>query len=75
VRELDAAVAVLRNLKLSDISYPASYANPPAGVKLVMEAMCVLKGVPPKMVGAAGQKTADFWEPGKKMLQVAKGRG
>ena len=70
---LDAAVAVLRNLKLSDISEVAKYANPPGGVKLVMEAMCVLKGVPPKMVGAAGQKTADFWEPGKKMLQDAKG--
>merc|ERR1719506_695249 len=61
---LDAAVAVLKNLKLSDLSEVAKYANPPAGVKLVMEAMCVLKGVPPKMVGAAGQKTADFWEPG-----------
>ena len=70
---LDAAVAVLRNLKLSDISEVAKYANPPGGVKLVMEAMCVLKGVPPKMVGAAGQKTADYWEPGKKMLGDAKG--
>ena len=70
---LDAAVAVLRNLKLSDLSEVAKYANPPAGVKLVMEAMCVLKAVPPKMVGAAGQKVADYWEPGKKMLADAKG--
>ena len=31
--------AVLRNLKLSDLSEVAKYANPPAGVKLVMEAM------------------------------------
>ena len=65
----------LRKLKLSDISYPARFSNPPAGVKLVMEAMCLLKGVPPKMVRAEGQKMADFWEPGKKMLWVAKGRG
>ena len=53
----------------------ATYANPPPRIKLVIEAMCVLKGVRPKMVRAAGQKTVDFWEPGKKMLQVAKGRG
>ena len=40
---LDAAVAVLRNLKLSDLSEVAKYTNPPAGCKLTMEAMCVLK--------------------------------
>ena len=31
---LDAAVAVLKNLKLSDLSEAAKYANPPGGVKL-----------------------------------------
>ena len=70
---LDAAVAVLRNLKQSDLSEVAKYANPPAGVKLVIEAMCVMKGVQPKKVGAAGAKVDDYWEPGKKMLQDAKG--
>jgi len=70
---LDAAVSVLRNLKLSDLSEVAKYANPPAGVKLVTEAMCVLKAIPPKMVGPVGQKTPDYWEPGKKMLSDAKG--
>jgi len=70
---LDAAVAVLRNLKLSDLAEVAKYTNPPAGCKLTMEAMCVLKQVPPKKVGAAGSKVDDYWEPGKKMLQDAKG--
>merc|ERR1719446_1847215 len=65
---LDAAVAVLKNLKLSDLSEAGKYQNPPAGVKLTMEAMCVLKNVPPKMEGAAGAKVANYWEPGKKML-------
>eukprot|EP00966_Prymnesium_polylepis_P070267 1633488-Prymnesium_polylepis.1 len=37
-----------------------------------MEAMCVLKNVPPKKVGAAGQKVDDYWEPGKKMLANGK---
>lgn len=59
---LDAAVAVLRNLKLSDLSEVAKYTNPPGGCKLTMEAMCVLKQVPPKKVGAAGSKTDDYCE-------------
>ena len=29
--------------------------------------------VAPKKVGAAGSKVDDYWEPGKKMLQDAKG--
>ena len=66
---------MLKNLKLSDLDEAAKYANPPAGVKLTMEAMCVLKAVPPKMVKAprAAKKVADYWEPGKKMLADAKG--
>ena len=51
---LDAAVAVLKNLKLSDLSEAAKYANPPGGVKLTMEAMCVLKNVPPMIKDPAG---------------------
>ena len=73
---LDAAVAVLKNLKLSDLGEAAKYANPPGGVKLTMEAMCVLKNVPPKMVAAEGQppgtKVADYWQAGKKMLADGK---
>merc|ERR1719230_1641453 len=49
VPALDAAVAVLKNLKVSDLSEAGKYQNPPGGVKLTMEAMCVLKNVPPKM--------------------------
>merc|ERR1719197_1708747 len=68
---LDAAVAVLKNLKLSDLSEAAKYSNPPGGVKLTMEAMCVLKNVPPTMIkdpAGGPKKVADFWDPGKKML-------
>ena len=52
-----AAVAVLRNLKQSDLSEVAKYANPPAGVKLVIEAMCVMKGVQPKRKPGEGVVT------------------
>jgi len=72
---LDAAVAVLKNLKLSDLSEAAKYANPPGGVKLTMEAMCVLKNVPPAMIkdpAGGPKKVADYWDPGKKMLADGK---
>ncbi|KAG8459526.1 hypothetical protein KFE25_012861 [Diacronema lutheri] len=72
---LDEAVQCLRDLKLSDISEVAKYANPPGGVKLVVEAICVIRNIPPKMEASADGKgkTANYWEPGKKMLADAKG--
>jgi dynein heavy chain len=72
---LDAAVAVLKNLKLSDLSEASKYAQPPGGVKLTMEAMCVLKGVKPTMVkdpNGGPKKVADYWIPGKAMLANGK---
>lgn len=72
---LDEAVQCLRDLKLNDISEVAKYANPPGGVKLVVEAICVIRNVQPKMeVSADGKgKLANYWEPGKRMLADAKG--
>jgi len=72
---LDAAVAVLKNLKLSDLSEASKYANPPGGVKLTMEAMCVLKNVPPAKIkdpNGGAKKVDDYWDPGKKMLANGK---
>jgi dynein heavy chain len=65
---LDEAVKVLQNLKASDISEVAKYANPPALVKLVIEALCVMFQIAPAKVGEAGKKVDDYWQPGKKLL-------
>ena len=45
--------------------------SPPAGVKLVMEAVCVMNQVSGEKVADPdnpGQKKIDFWKPAQKML-------
>lgn len=41
---LEAALAALDTLKPADITIVKSMKNPPTGVRLVLEAVCVLKG-------------------------------
>lgn len=45
--------------------------HPPHGVKLVIEAMCIMKGIKPKRLPGEkpGTKVDDYWEPGKALLQ------
>ena len=40
---LEAAVTALDTLKSSDITLVRAMVNPPQGVKMVMEAVCILK--------------------------------
>lgn len=45
--------------------------SPPSGVKLVMEAVCILKGVKPDRIpdpSGSGKKIEDYWGPSKKLL-------
>ena len=45
--------------------------SPPGGVKLVLEAVCVLKGIKPERIpdpSGTGKKVEDFWGPSKRML-------
>ncbi len=45
--------------------------SPPAGVRLVMEAVCILKGLKPDKIpdpGGSGKKIEDFWGPSKRLL-------
>lgn len=42
---LDAALSALDTLKPADITVVKSMKNPPLGVKLVLEAVCVIKGI------------------------------
>ena len=42
---------------------------PPNGVRIVMEAICVLKEIKPeKVADANGKKVEDYWPPAKKLL-------
>lgn len=44
---LNAALAALNTLKPSDITIVKSMKNPPSAVKLVLEAVCVIRGIRP----------------------------
>ncbi len=43
--------------------------NPPPGVRLVMEAVCVMKGIKPERItDPNGKKIDDYWKPSQKIL-------
>ncbi|WIA11828.1 hypothetical protein OEZ85_011917 [Tetradesmus obliquus] len=71
---LDAAVASLKNLSRNDVVEVRSLQNPPAGVKMVMEATCIMFDEKPKMKddpNKMGKKIPDYWEASKKLLNDA----
>lgn len=45
--------------------------RPPNGVRITVEAVCIMKGVKAKKVAGdkPGVKVDDYWEPGKALLQ------
>lgn len=67
---LEAALAALDTLKPADITIVKAMKSPPAGVRLVMEAVCVLKGVKPDKVQdpTTGQIVDDYWPASIKLL-------
>ncbi|KAJ8963034.1 hypothetical protein NQ314_005606 [Rhamnusium bicolor] len=67
---LEAAVDALNTLKPADITLVKSMKNPPSGVKLVMEAICVMKSIKPerKPDPGSGRMVEDFWGPSTKLL-------
>ncbi|KAI4897350.1 hypothetical protein NFI96_018346 [Prochilodus magdalenae] len=68
---LESALAALDTLTPQDITVVKSMKSPPAGVKLVMEAICILKGIKPDRIpdpSGSGKKVEDFWGPAKKLL-------
>ncbi|XP_037242845.1 dynein heavy chain 1, axonemal [Falco rusticolus] len=68
---LDAALASLRNLNKSDVTEVRAMQRPPLSVKMVIEAVCIMKGIKPKRVAGEklGSKVDDYWEPGRNLLQ------
>ena len=68
---LNAAIAALDTIKTADIKLVQSFKNPPAAVKLVMEAVCVALDVKPAKVpdpAGTGKKIDDYWAPSKLLL-------
>lgn len=67
---LEEAIQALNTLKPADITLVKSMKNPPEVVKLVMAAVCVIKGVMPDRVNdpGTGKKIIDYWGPSKRVL-------
>jgi dynein heavy chain len=68
---LAAAVECLNKLKKADLDEVKSLTTPPGGVKLTMEAACIMFGHKPVMKNdpdKIGKKYADYWETAKKTL-------
>ena len=51
---LEAALSSLRSLNKNDVIEVRAMTRPPQGVRMVIEAVCIMKGVKPKKV--AGDK-------------------
>ncbi|TPX33936.1 hypothetical protein SeMB42_g07413 [Synchytrium endobioticum] len=68
---LESALEALNTLKPQDITMIKSMKNPPAAVKLVMEAICIMKDVKPARIkdpSGSGKMVDDFWGPAQKVL-------
>ncbi|KIZ07415.1 Dynein heavy chain 17, axonemal [Monoraphidium neglectum] len=67
---LEAALRALDTLTKNDITEVKGMKSPPSGVKLVLEAVCILKGVKPVRLKDTntGQMVDNYWEASKKML-------
>jgi dynein heavy chain len=68
---LEAAMAALNTLTKGDVTEVKAMKNPPGGVKLVMEAVCILKGIKCEMVKdpeGGLKKVPDYWGPSQKLL-------
>lgn len=68
---LEAALAALNTLTAADITVVKSMKSPPKGVRLVMEAVCILKDVKPDRIPdpqGSGKMIEDYWGPSKRIL-------
>eukprot|EP00118_Oscarella_pearsei_P019988 m.215265 g.215265 ORF g.215265 m.215265 type:complete len:3605 (+) comp39831_c0_seq13:113-10927(+) len=68
---LNAALSALNTLKPSDISLVKAMKNPPSAVKLVMEAVCIMKAIKAERKpdpSGSGKMIEDFWGPSQKLL-------
>lgn len=68
---LENALNALNTLTKNDITEVKALKNPPSGVKIVMEAVCILKGIKPKRINDPNnpvKKIDDYWPPSQALL-------
>ena len=63
------ALGALDTLSAKDIGEIKAMKNPPGPVKLVLQAVCIMKGIKPNRVkDESGKMAEDFWGPSVKMV-------
>ncbi|CAK9071077.1 unnamed protein product [Durusdinium trenchii] len=63
------ALSALDTLSAKDIGEIKAMKNPPGPVKLVLQAVCIMKGIKPNRVkDESGKMAEDFWGPSVKMV-------
>jgi hypothetical protein len=66
---MNEALAALDTIKEADITYIKKLGNPPAAIKLVLEAVCViLEAKPAKIKDDSGKMVNDYWKPSVALL-------
>eukprot|EP01063_Lacrimia_lanifica_P030854 TRINITY_DN4987_c0_g4_i2.p1 TRINITY_DN4987_c0_g4~~TRINITY_DN4987_c0_g4_i2.p1 ORF type:complete len:4157 (+),score=1788.38 TRINITY_DN4987_c0_g4_i2:76-12546(+) len=66
---LEKSLEVLQTLQKKEIAEVGSYPNPPIGVRLTMQGVCIMFRDAPAMVGEAGKKKQeDYWPKAKARL-------
>jgi dynein heavy chain len=67
---LNSAVDALKSLSKGDIGEIKAMKSPPKGVKLVMEAVCIMFDLKPDRVTSEDGKSKvnDYWKPAQKLL-------
>uniref|UniRef100_A0A1A9UMG0 Dynein axonemal heavy chain 7 n=1 Tax=Glossina austeni TaxID=7395 RepID=A0A1A9UMG0_GLOAU len=71
---LNAALAALNTLTTADIAVVKTMKSPPIGVRIVMEAVCILKDIKPERIpnpSGVGM-IEDYWGPSKRLLSDIK---
>ena len=72
---MNEALAALDTIKEADINYIKKLGNPPAAIKLVLEAICViLDAKPAKVKDESGKMVNDYWKPSVALMNE-KARG
>ena len=70
---MDRALAAVRALRKADITEVKSMSNPPNGVRVVMQVVCMMMGVPPQKIpdplpNNPGHTKSDYWQPAQRYL-------
>eukprot|EP01105_Mastigella_eilhardi_P025496 TRINITY_DN6953_c0_g1_i1.p1 TRINITY_DN6953_c0_g1~~TRINITY_DN6953_c0_g1_i1.p1 ORF type:complete len:4254 (+),score=1253.29 TRINITY_DN6953_c0_g1_i1:29-12763(+) len=67
---LEAAEKALNTISRKEITEIRALANPPAGMTIVIEALCIMFGRKPRRVEQGGQRVEDYWPEARSLMDM-----